>query len=169
MPVVVVDTFTFTFPNGWTAEKYDSWRFYVNNLQNVFGGAKAVDLVAFAASKQCCWLIEAKDYRLGCTTNAVDLAKVVAHKVRDTLAGLTITRLHASIAKEKTVAQSSLGCGDMKVVLLMETLPSSSPLFPHPINPANVQLELRRLLRKTLLSFRVVDIAGSLHLPWTVT
>ncbi len=163
MPLIIEGNLTFDFPPSWTALKYDRSQFYLNEFQH---SAKAVDILAIEPTA-CCWLIEIKDYRKGHKTSAVRLAGVVAQKVRDTLAGLATARVRAT-GNDQRVAQASMTCSDLRVVLHMENPAVTSILFSRAINPANVQSELRRKVGAIDSRFQVVDAQSCLHLPWTV-
>ncbi|MBX3448930.1 MAG: hypothetical protein KF777_05180 [Planctomycetaceae bacterium] len=168
MPAYVEGNLTFSFPRYWKVLKYDDSVFHVSEFQSTCGGAKAIDFVALEPNKACCWMIEVKDYRVHCQTNAVDLAAIVAHKVRDTLAGLAVARLYASQQHEKVHAQRALKCSGLRVVLHMENPVSLSALFPQPINPANVLQELKQRLRVIDASLKVVSLTQSGSVAWTV-
>ena len=88
-------------------------------------------------------------------------------KVRDTLAGLATARVRA-IGRDQAVAHAGMTCGDLRIVLHMENPPLTSALFTQAISPANVQAELKRLIRAIDSHLQVVDIQTSAHLPWTV-
>ena len=165
MPSITERNLRFDFPAKWIAVKYDELSFYTRQFQHV-SGAGAVDILAIEPAG-CCWLIEAKDYRQGHQTSAVRLAAVVAQKVRDTLAGLATARVRAT-GGDQRVAQACMTCSDLRVVLHMENPTLASALFTRAINPANVQLALKPLVRAIDSRFQVVDTQNSVHLPWTV-
>jgi hypothetical protein len=167
VPQITEGNLTFDFPNGWLAEKYDGWSFYVGGFQQVCGGAKAVDILA-VNSVTCCWLIEIKDYRLGCQTTALNLAEAVAQKVRDTLAGLATARVRATGIEQQS-ADAGLKCADFRAVLHLEQPATTSTLFPSPINRANVLQRLRQLIKAIDPNPQVVDMNDLQSLPWTVT
>jgi len=157
----------FDFPSDWLAEKYDQWSFHIHHFQQVCGGAKAIDILA--VNTVTCWLIEVKDYRRGCKTTALELADVVAQKVRDTLAGLASARVRG-LGTERQAADACLKCADLRVVLHVEQPAAASAIFPSPINPANVLQRLRQLVKAVDPKPLVVDISASPkhQLPWAV-
>ncbi|GAB2743960.1 hypothetical protein GCM10027019_24270 [Melaminivora jejuensis] len=162
------DRLTFTFAATAQASKYDDWAHYRNQFNNACGSAnKAVDMVCVAADTA--WLIEVKDYRIHARTKPSDLAKEVALKVRDTLAGLVSARLHANDAEEKRMADAWLRKRRLRVALHLETPRSLSRLHPKPIDRAHVLHKLKQLLGAVDPHPCVVDqrtIRPDMH--WTV-
>jgi hypothetical protein len=159
----------FTFDNGITAGKYDDWSFYKNQFLkrfNPIGGVKAIDIIAI--DSQVVWLIEIKDYQIECKTNATELAKVVAIKVRDTLSGLVAAKNNA-IDDEKLIAQQALSKNRIRVVLHLEQPHRHSRLRPIVINPADIKQKLKQLL-KCIDAHPLVVSKDNLHpdMPWSV-
>lgn len=110
--VINEDRLTFTFPAGAMATKYDDWAHYRRQFNSAFGGTKAIDLLY--AEDRVGWLVEIKDYRLHVRTKPTDIADEVAHKVRDTLAGLVSAQHHATDTDERRFARKccvASGCG----------------------------------------------------------
>jgi hypothetical protein len=146
MPTVEVGTLTFVFDVGWQASKYDDWAFYRQQFQRVRNGVKAVDILAVAPDRTV-WFIEVKDYRHHPRTKPIELADEVACKVFDTLAALLPARIHGNVGQETTVASAALqGCA-LRVVLHLEQPARHSKLFPRAIDPANVRMKLRQLVK----------------------
>ena len=161
----------FIFADTITASKYDDWSFYNKQFLkhfNPIGGVKAVDIIAI--DQRVVWLIEIKDYRLECKTNARDLASVVAIKVRDTLAGLAAAKNNANDNEEKAIAQQALSKPKIRVVLHMEQPLKHSRLRPIAIAPADIKLKLRQLL-KSIDAHPLVVSKETLHptMPWEVS
>jgi hypothetical protein len=136
---------TFSFPAGSIASKYDDWAHYRNPYQPTCGGSKAVDLVY--ATPQIAWLIEVKDFRLHPRTKIIDLPDEIAIKVRDTLAGLVSARCLANNPDEKRCARALLSAKKIRVVCHLEQPAKHSRLHPHVIEPSNLVLKLRTLLK----------------------
>jgi Holliday junction resolvase len=159
----------FIFNHGMTASKYDDWSFYKNQLLkrfNPIGGVKAVDIIAI--DHQIVWLIEIKDYRIECKTNAADLANVVALKIRDTLSGLVAAKNNAT-GDEQWVAQQALSKHRIRVVLHLEQPLKHSRLRPIVINPADIKQKLKQRL-KCIDAHPLVVSKDALHndIPWSV-
>jgi hypothetical protein len=157
----------FEFPAGWTVCKYDEWTFFVEHFQKVCDGAKGMDIVAVAPNG-CLWLIEIKDYRAGPRDKPMELAVEIAHKVRDTLAGIAAARVRANVEAERSAAERSCRCGDIKVVLHLEQ--PATPTRTHPIEDASkLRQKLKQLLRGIDPHPKVVSMAeGSEKFRWTV-
>lgn len=169
MPTIVEDSLTFTFPNGWTASKYDEWKYYRLHFMKVCVlGVKAIDILALQP-KACCWLLEVKDYRIHQRTKTIDLADEVAEKVRDTLAGLAAAQFQANDAEEKAAARQALQSTGLRVVLHLEQPAKHSKLFPRAINPATVLQRLKQLIKAIDPHPRVVEKASIAGIPWEVT
>ena len=156
----------FTFPDNW-ASKYDDWSHYRNQFQPVCGGSKAVDLVFYEPGTS--WLIEVKDYRQHSRTKAISLPDEIAEKVRDTLAGLVSAKLLASDTEEKTCARRLLAAEKLRVVCHLEQPVKQSRLRPRAIDPADVRMKLRMLLKAIDPHAIVVDSTLTPRLvPWLV-
>ncbi len=165
--VITEGRLTFTFPAEAMASKYDDWVHYRRQFNGAFGGTKAIDLLYVADPVG--WLIEIKDYRLNPRTKPTDLADEVAHKVRDTLAGLASAQCNATDRDEKRVARNMLRCRQLKVVLHLEQPAKHSRLRPRAIDPAAVQMRLRTLLKAIDPHVCVVDQhALKAEMRWTV-
>jgi hypothetical protein len=159
----------FIFPENITASQYDEWSFYRNQFLKNFdqiGGVKAVDFIAI--DKQITWLIEVKDYRLECTTNAIELANVVAIKVRDTLAGLVAARNNAYDNQEKHIAKQALSNNRIRIVLHMEQ-PQRQNRLRTAIRPVDIKQKLKQRL-KSIDAHPLVVNKNNLHsaIPWKV-
>ena len=167
MPRIVERNLIFDFPASWDVVKYDErYDYYLHKFQHT-AGADAVDILALDATS-CCWLIEAKDHRSrGHQTTVAMLADKVTQKARDTLAGLAAARILGSRADQR-VAQQALSCAAIRVVLHLEPPPVTSPFHPQAIPVANLQIELKRLVRAIDPNPMVVEIGNMRNLPWTV-
>ena len=144
MPTISEGDLTFQFPNDSHVGKYDDWAFYRNQFSRI-PGTKAVDFVCVHDAE--CWLIEVKDYRCHPRTKPTDIADEVAKKARDTLAGLAATRRNAGQGEERALAQQALRTRRWRVALHLEQPQHLSRLRPTPIDPANVKIKLRKVLR----------------------
>ncbi|HBI42789.1 MAG TPA: hypothetical protein DDY78_08015 [Planctomycetales bacterium] len=166
MTTITEGALAFDFPEGWHAAKYDKWIFYLNHFQNVFGGAKGVDILAINPNRHL-WLIEVKDYRARPRQKARQLVEEVAIKVRDSLAGLAAARLRATDSDEVKMANRALSCRDMKVVLHLE-----QPIKPtrlHPIEDVSKLIQkLKQLLRAIDFHPRVTNRSEGNQFGWEV-
>ena len=168
MPTITEGKLKFNFPDEWNVSKYDDWSHYRNQFIKVCEGVKAVDVLA-VEPKECCWLLEIKDYREHVRTKTIDLADEMAEKVRDTLAGLVGAQFCANDAEEKNAARQALRARNLKVVLHLEQPRKHSTLFPRAINPAAVLQRLKQLIKAIDPHPRVVERAAMTGIPWTVT
>jgi len=168
MPRIPVEALSFTFDDDWLASKYDDWSFYHNRFRKIRDQVKAIDLLAIDPDRTA-WLIEVKDYRRHPRTKPIDLAEEVAHKVVDTLAALLPARLNGDVAEETAVAKAALHAGRLRVVLHLEQPATHSKLFPRAIDPANVLMKLKTLIRSIDPHPLVVEMNRMGSLAWTVT
>jgi len=136
---------SFTFKHVAFAEKYDDWRYYRNQYNHACGGSKAVDFLVVKTGEV--WLIEVKDFRQHRRTKAIDLADEVALKVRDTMAGLVSAKFLARDQSEASASNAAFCAAKLRVALHLEQPKTPSRLFPASVNPANVKLKLRQVLR----------------------
>ena len=165
---LVEDRLTFHFPNRSEVCQYDSWSFYRNQFNSCFGGAKGIDFLYMESDTT--WLIEVKDYRVHQRTKTIDLANEVAMKVRDTLAGLIAAQMNANDQNERRIAKLALSKSRLSVVLHLEQPYKQSRLFPRVIDPANVSIKLKQLLRAVDAHPKVVNRKQlSPSMNWTVT
>lgn len=171
MTRIVEGSLAFDFEATVEAMKYDDWAFYRSHFMGVADETKAVDLLCL--SDGVLWLIEVKDYRRNRRTKPSELADEVAHKVRDTLAGLAAAIRCASVDAERNFATRALDRGvDFKVVLHLEQPSHPSRLFPTVADPADVKMKLKRRLHQAIDDHpRVADVAttGPPRHRWTVT
>jgi hypothetical protein len=163
---VQVDSLTFTFSPSWKVCKYDEWAFYRNQFSRMWSGIKAVDLIAIES--QVIWLIEAKDYRQQSRTKAIDLADEVAKKVVYTLAAMLPAKVNASNTSERHFAEEVTKGQRLRVILHLEQPVKSSKLFPRAIDPSNVQLKLRGIIKPIDPHPMVVESTQMQGLAWTV-
>ncbi|MBF0177024.1 MAG: hypothetical protein HQL63_09280 [Magnetococcales bacterium] len=174
MTAITEGRLTFTFPGQWDAVKYDDWSFYRNQFNGCCGGTKAVDILAIGhngAQRQgrTLWVIEVKDYRIRPRTKPSDLGDEVAAKVRDSLAGLVAAARNAHDSSEKSFARSALASASLRIVLHLEQPVRRSKLFPRLVDPSNVQMKLKRLLKSVDPRVRVLEVATHARsVSWTV-
>lgn len=136
-----------TFPQGWSAEKYDDWVFYRNQFIRCADGNKAMDIVALAPDGREFWMIEAKDYRRHPRDPSKGpLPMEVAEKARDTLAGVFAASANA-VDTEQAFAQSAANAKKIRVVLHLEQARLPTKLFPRAMDPADAQQKLKQLLK----------------------
>ena len=167
MPFITEGELTFIFPDTWQASKFDDWSFHRNQFQNVCGGAKAVDVLAIEP-KKCFWIIEIKDYRRHRRTKVIDLETEIAEKVRDSLAGLVAAKANANDVTEEELAVSALQCPRLRVVFHLEQPAKHTTLFPRAINAANVQQNLKRLIKAIDPHLLVTEISRMRGVAWSV-
>ena len=158
-----------TFPNGWSVVKFDDWAFYRKQFQSCAKGNKAMDIVALPPASDVLWLIEAKDYR----RNRRDPSKgplpmEIAEKARDTLAGLLAAASNA-VHDEQTFARAAVRVTRIRVVLHLEQARAPSKLFPRAVNPADVKLKLKQLLKSIDPHPVVMDSKTPTWVHWTTT
>lgn len=166
MTTVRVDRLLFTFSTSWRVSKYDDWAFYRRQFAQMWDGIKAVDLIAL--ENQCLWLIEVKDYRTVRRTKAIDLADEIAQKVFATLAALLPAKVNAAVLEERNFANACVNVTQLRVVLHLEQPRKHSKLFPRVIDPANVQLKLRTLIKPIDPHPKVVESTQMQGVAWTV-
>lgn len=167
MPTVTEGELTFTFPDGWHVTQYDA-RAFTKRFANVCGGSKAVDFLAYDP-QQMLWLIEVKDFRTQQRTKEKDLTlwEEVAHKVRDTLAGLFAAKVDKS-HDEHADAVRTLRAKHLRVIFHLEQPRTHSKLFPRAFEPADVQQKLKQILKAIDPHPNVVALADMRAVPWDV-
>jgi len=164
MPTLDVDGIAFTFPDGWLPSKFDDWQYY-KAYANTRSGTKAVDLIAI--NDGTAWFIEVKDYRIYRRTKTIDLSQEVAQKVHDTLAVVLAARTRALNSEEKALANKVSRVTRLRVVLHLEQPAKHSKLRPRAIDPANVKLKMRTLLKQIDAHPLVADRDNLRGLGWT--
>lgn len=165
MPVLIVDTLEFSFPENWHAHKYDDWSFYRNQFSRQDSGICAVDLLVLSDSNVG-FLIEVKDYRHPETTRPSELAKAIASKVLHTLAAMLPAKLNANDPDERAMAGRFLACGSLTVMLHIE----QPQAHKSPVDVKNLKMELRRRLRAVDPHIQIVSMntLSSHGIRWTV-
>ena len=166
MPEIIEGKLRFRFQNSWTAEKLDDWVYYKNQFQQVCGGSKAVDILAFK-HQRCLYLIEVKDYRQFPRTKPSELAGEIAEKVRDSLAMLSAARCNA-LDHEQTTAEQSLQSKQIQVVLHLEQPRKPSRLNGTVFKPADLIQKLKQLLKAIDPHPKVVSLQEPNNVPWRV-
>jgi len=146
MPQLIVDKFTFNFPAEWMPLKYDDSVYYRKHF-NDFAASKAVDLLALAPRHSALWMIEIKDYRRRRRTKPECLFTEVAHKVRDTLAGLAAARVAVNDPQLQAFAVNAMRASSFRVVLLLEQPQKPSKLFPQAVDPSTARTALIKAVR----------------------
>lgn len=162
-----VDGLNFDFPDDWHVSKYDDWSFYRNKFARMWNGIKSLDLLAINPSRTA-WLIEVKDYRTYQRTKPSELPEEVGKKVFDTLAALLPAKLYADESREKLISGKILGAEKLRVVLHLEQPPKHSKLRPRAINPADVQMKLRKILKPIDAHPIISERANMWGLQWLV-
>ena len=162
---IKIGDLTFTFAQDATVSEYDDWKFYRKQFNSAFKSSKAVDLI-YVGDRET-WLIEVKDYRQYPRTKTIGLGEEIAFKVRDTLAGLVSAKCYASDTDEKQIAKKALSRDRLRVVLHLEQPKKHSKTFPRAINPRNMELKLKQLLKAVDAHPKVVDQSTS-AMPWRV-
>jgi hypothetical protein len=162
-----VDGLSFDFPEDWQAVRYDGWGFYRNHWSRMFNNIKALDILALDPQRTV-WLIEVKDYRVNARTKPSELGEEVARKVFDTLAALLPAKVNATTLSEKKFAAAISRARDFRVILHLEQPRKHSKLRPRAINPADIKLKLRKLLKPVDAHPVVAELEQMGNLPWTV-
>ena len=78
-------------------------------------------------------------------------------KVRDTLVGLVAARFQSSDRSEQQAAKKVLQAKQLKIVLHLEQPRKPSRLFPQVVDPANLQIRLKTLLKTVDVHPVIVD------------
>ena len=164
---VDIDGQRLTVPQGWWVWRYDDSSFHRNQFQSLAGGSKAMDAVAWS-DKGILWLIELKDYRRHRRVKPSSVFAEVASKARTTLAGLATAQVRANDPSEKSRAQQTMRCTDIRVALQIAQPVKPSRLFPQVVNPQDAQLLLRKQVRAIdPHPICHVGASGPHGLPWT--
>lgn len=162
-----IDGMRLTMPEGWWVWKYDDSSFHRNQFQSFAGGSKAVDAVALTVDGTL-WLIELKDYRRQRRSKPSSVFAEVAAKAQATLAGLATARVRANDQEEKNLAHKAMGCRKIRVALQMAQPLTRSRLFPQAVDPADAQIQLRRVLRAVdPHALCATGTIGNDRLPWS--
>ena len=167
MQTLEVDGLIFDFPDNWVVSKYDDWSFYNNRFKCMWNGIKGLDLLAVSPS-HVAWLVEVKDYRTNRRTKAIDLSEEVSRKAFDTLASLLPAKVNGNVQEETEVCREVLRSVQLRVVLHLEQPAKHSKLYPRAIDPANVQMKLRQLIKPIDAHPRVVEKTNMTFLEWSV-
>lgn len=164
-----VDGLRLTPPTTWPVfTKYDEWAFYRRHFQSFAGGKKAVDALGLA-SDDMLWLIEVKDYRRNRRSKPSRIEHEIAAKVADTLAGLAAARIRAS-GPEQQWARRSAHCSGIRVALQLAQPVRPSRLFPQVVDPADMQIKLKRAVR--VVDPHPICVVGDVadsRLPWSTS
>lgn len=163
MPTLNIDGLTFTFPQGWQAEKYDEWSFYRNQFAKQTNGIKAVDALVLSPQNTV-FMVEVKDYRHPGTEKPSLLAEAIAAKVLHTLAAMLPAKLYANNSSEQQLATAILGCVALHVVAHIEQPQKHRPA----VDLADVKQKLRRLLKAIDAHPKVVSQDQMSGLAWLV-
>ena len=177
MSTIQVESLTFAFNAAVSAGKYDQWQHYTKVWNVPPGGRKAVDVVAVEAAprQSTAWLLEAKDFRVitnppkAC--NVGGLARLVADKARDTLAGLAHARNHAVVEREQLLATAALAATAQRIVLHLEPHTGAhTALFPTGF-AAGILQQLQQLVRDLDPKPQVLNLSNTraAGVPWNVS
>jgi len=158
-----------TFPDGWTAGKYDAWVFYRKQFQGTGGGGtRAVDFVAFPPDGGTLWLIEAKDYTFEPRDDDKEPLPIeVARKARDTLAGLAACAANG-LDDEQAFARRALDATKIRVVLHLEQPTTKTRLYPTTLDRADVLQKLKQVCKAIDPHPKVMDTTHADRVPWGV-
>lgn len=163
MQVLDIDGLTFSFPDGWDAQKYDEWAFYRNQFGKQRNGIKAIDALAIDPDK-CAFLIEVKDYRHPGTEKPSQLPAAIATKVLDTLSAMIPAKLHATVPEEKELAAAIVKCSSVRVIAHVELPQSHLPV----VDVADLKQKLGQLLRAVDAHPKVVSMQDLKGMKWKV-
>ncbi len=109
MTVIQEKGLVFDFGRSWDVLKYDqNGGFYRSGIERALTGTKGIDFLICAQQVGPLILLEVKDFSLGVPDRAKfdQFPTVVAHKVRDTLAGI-VGGYHRSSGPERTFFHTS--------------------------------------------------------------
>lgn len=155
-------------PTAWQFfTKYDGWSYYRRHFKGFAGGQKAVDVLGLAGDGTL-WLIEVKDYRRNRRSKPSRIEHEMAAKVANTLAGLAVARVRAD-HQERQMADASMRCSSIRVVLQLAQPAKPSKLFPQVANPVDISIKLKKAVRAIDPHPKcVVGAVASSALPWTM-
>lgn len=158
----------FSFPADWQVRRYDALPFYRQRFQKLAPLTKAVDFVAMPPSGSELWLIEAKDYTLESRDDRSrgPIEIEVAHKARDTLAGLMAAALHAQ-DDDREFANLARRSRRYRVVLHLEVPSRADVERLHLQDRAELQWALKARLKSIDPKPKVVSTSDMLDFPWT--
>jgi hypothetical protein len=156
------------FPPTWHVTKYDDWAFYRKQFLKCCTGNKGMDFLGFNPTDQTLWMIELKDYRRFRRTKdeKIPLWDEVAIKARDTLSGLFAAKVEAGHTDHE-FAKRSMTAMKLRVVLHLEQPTTHTKLFPRAYDPADIQQEIKRLVKPIDAHPCVVDLGNMNRVPWT--
>ncbi len=139
--------FTYDFPPGWAAEKWDDTEFHRKRFSNSMGSSKSVDLVAFDNGADHLWLIECKDFRLADNLTILRRCEEIPQKFKDTLASLVCAR-NAPDEPTKSFSRSALKKTRLRCVVHWEfDFHHDRRLFPVKTMVADIQTKLKQQLQ----------------------
>lgn len=175
MPIFTERFLNFNFPDEAVVEKFDGWLF-VRNYQRTNQGTKAIDLVALRPDDECCWLIEATDYRIFANQRAIDkvnkpsvLVDEFEKKIKDSLVLLDAAKVSAPQAQQ-LFAQDVLAKAKKRAVFHIEPHIKTPNLCPAPEHLADIKSALKQRLRDIDRNPIVMSMARpSKQVFWLVT
>ena len=169
MPSITEGKLEFTFPDDWNVSKYEEWQHYKQQFIKVGISVKAVDVLA-NEPRNCCWLLEIKDYREHVRTKTIDLAEEISSKGSGHPVRLSRGSILARTTKmKKNWARQGLRAKSLKVVLHLQQPSKNSKLFPRAISAASVLQRLKQLIKAIDPHPRVVETNSMFDIPWEVT
>ena len=175
MPIFTERFLNFNFPGEAVVEKFDGWPF-VRDYQRQNQGTKAIDLVALRPDDECCWLIEATDYRIFANQRAIDkvnkpsvLVDEFEKKIKDSLVLLEAAKVSAPQAQQ-SFAREALDRTKKRAVFHIEPHVKTPNLCPAPEHLADIKGVLKQRLREIDRDPIVMSIERpSKHVFWSVT
>lgn len=171
---IIVDSRTFTFPDGWLVMKYDETPYYKNKFQGIIRGGregmKAVDLIAMNKRNGVMYLIESKDYRVNQRKKKIPPYEEFIQKVLDTLTGLIPTALCSDTFNdgEDLLREQLKKAKKLRLVLHFEQPKSPSKLNPRKYDPLDIQGKIRSKLRSIDPHVLVIDERTHNKVVWSI-
>lgn len=169
LPELDVDGLRLTPSSEWLVfTKYDEWAFYRRHFQSFAKNKKAVDVLGLAQDGTL-WLIEVKDYRRNRRSKPSRIEQEIAEKVSDTLSGLAAARIRAT-GHEQGIADQAMHCKSIRVALQVAQPVKPSRLFPQVVDPADMQIKLKKAVRVVdPHPMCVVGHVADKRLPWSTS
>jgi len=101
-------------------------------------------------------------------SKVISLPGEVMRKALDTLSAMLPAKINGDVADETMVSSQVIAARRLRVVLHLEQPAHHSKLFPRAIDPADVQLKLRQLVKAIDAHPWVVEINSPGGIPWAV-
>ncbi len=158
----------FTVAAGWLAQRYDATTWYRKHF-NACEDSAAMDFLVIDEQGTVLWMVEVKDFtQIAPDQQRPSLAKVVAKKARDTLAGILAGATRAGVDEERAFFARAARVPLIRVHFHCERPTHGSRLYRSLPDLADLKQTLRRLVRPIDPRVEVADVAHpALSAPWT--